>query len=173
MRFGEPTGPRFHPVDFGLKSFKRGGLPMLSHATKWQRLRFAVDANKASQIIVPFVQPPRETSGAYSPGTFNVGQPSRQHFLDGLIYDKPCGHHLGFSVTHSMDIIAQQSGSCLFQKSAPTIDSAGRRVASLKYFPFRIGQIISTSRAVPRLPGGRFAIVTDVGCGMRWARPRT
>jgi hypothetical protein len=37
-----------------------------------------------------------------------------------------------------------------------------------KYSPFVVGQIISTSSPRPASHEGRFAIVTDVGCGMRW-----
>jgi hypothetical protein len=39
-----------------------------------------------------------------------------------------------------------------------------------KYFDSLLSQITSTSIAVPAHTEGRFAIVTDVGCGMRWTR---
>ena len=39
-----------------------------------------------------------------------------------------------------------------------------------KYFASRFTQIKSISPAVPLPEEGRFAIVTDVGCGMRWTR---
>src|ERR1700761_1652296 len=41
-----------------------------------------------------------------------------------------------------------------------------------KYFAFRFGRNSSRGIAVPASPEGRFAIVTDVGCGMRWTRSR-
>ena len=41
-----------------------------------------------------------------------------------------------------------------------------------KYFCFRTPQITSTTPAIPSHQEGRFAIVTDVGCGMRWTRQR-
>jgi hypothetical protein len=37
-----------------------------------------------------------------------------------------------------------------------------------KYFAFAVGQITARSLPVPRPHEGRFAIVTDVGCGVRW-----
>ena len=39
-----------------------------------------------------------------------------------------------------------------------------------KYFCFRVTQITSPSPAIPAHTKGRFAIVTDVGFGMRWTR---
>src|SRR5262249_36059752 len=39
-----------------------------------------------------------------------------------------------------------------------------------KYCAFHQGQISSFSVAVPLPARGRFAIVTNVGCGMRWTR---
>jgi hypothetical protein len=39
-----------------------------------------------------------------------------------------------------------------------------------KYFRSRLTQITSTYRAIPAHTEGRFAIVTDVGHGMRWTR---
>jgi hypothetical protein len=47
-----------------------------------------------------------------------------------------------------------------------------RGVESLlqKYFCFRTPQITSTTSAIPSHTEGRFAIVTDVGHGMRWTR---
>jgi hypothetical protein len=39
-----------------------------------------------------------------------------------------------------------------------------------KFSPSRFTQITSTSSAIPRSKEGRFAIVTDVECGMRWTR---
>src|ERR1700694_5548302 len=39
-----------------------------------------------------------------------------------------------------------------------------------KYSASHLTQISSLSRAVPRPNEGRFAIVTDVGRGMRWTR---
>src|SRR4029079_17715023 len=40
-----------------------------------------------------------------------------------------------------------------------------------KYFAFAVGQISATSSRHPvPLQEGRFAIVTNVGCGMRWTR---
>jgi hypothetical protein len=49
-----------------------------------------------------------------------------------------------------------------------------RGVESLlqKYFCFRTPQITSTTPPIPSHQEGRFAIVTDVGCGMRWTRQR-
>jgi hypothetical protein len=41
-----------------------------------------------------------------------------------------------------------------------------------KYFAFAVGQIICTSPRHPVPQEGRIAIVTDVGCGMRWTRKR-
>ena len=41
-----------------------------------------------------------------------------------------------------------------------------------KYFASPVGQIISTNSRHPTPPEGRFAIVTDVGHGMRWTRQR-
>jgi len=41
-----------------------------------------------------------------------------------------------------------------------------------KYFPSRITQIKSISIAIPAHSEGRFAIVTNVGRGMRWTRLR-
>jgi hypothetical protein len=41
-----------------------------------------------------------------------------------------------------------------------------------KYSAWLVGQIISTNSPVPPHTEGRFAIVTDVGCGMRWTRQR-
>jgi hypothetical protein len=41
-----------------------------------------------------------------------------------------------------------------------------------KYFCSRLTQIKSISLAIPSRTEGRFAIVTDVGCGMRWTRQR-
>src|SRR5216683_5165538 len=41
-----------------------------------------------------------------------------------------------------------------------------------KYFCFRTPQITSTTPAIPSHQEERFAIVTDVGCGMRWTRQR-
>ena len=39
-----------------------------------------------------------------------------------------------------------------------------------KYFRFHLPQITSPSIVIPPSQEGRFAIVTDVGCGMRWTR---
>ncbi len=39
-----------------------------------------------------------------------------------------------------------------------------------KYFAFAVGQIISTSSPRPASIRGALAIVTNVGCGMRWTR---
>ena len=39
-----------------------------------------------------------------------------------------------------------------------------------KYFAFSESQIRCMSYPVPQPPEGRIAIVTDVGCGMRWTR---
>jgi hypothetical protein len=39
-----------------------------------------------------------------------------------------------------------------------------------KYSASGVGQIKSTTRAVPFLQEGRFAVVTNVGCGMQWTR---
>jgi hypothetical protein len=39
-----------------------------------------------------------------------------------------------------------------------------------KFFPSRFTQITFISSAILRSKEGRFAIVTDVGCGMRWTR---
>ena len=39
-----------------------------------------------------------------------------------------------------------------------------------KYFPSRLPRNTSMIPRVPPLQEGRFAIVTDVGCGMRWTR---
>src|SRR5579863_2803526 len=39
-----------------------------------------------------------------------------------------------------------------------------------KYFASRIGRNSNRAIAVPASHEGRFAIVTDVGCGMRWTR---
>jgi hypothetical protein len=39
-----------------------------------------------------------------------------------------------------------------------------------KYFYFHLTQITGLSRAIPFPIEGRFAIVTDVGFGMRWTR---
>ena len=41
-----------------------------------------------------------------------------------------------------------------------------------KYFCFRTPQITSRTLAIPCPQEGRFAVVTDVGCGMRWTRQR-
>jgi hypothetical protein len=41
-----------------------------------------------------------------------------------------------------------------------------------KYFSSSPGQITSKTQPIPRPQEGRFAIVTDVGCGMRWTRQR-
>src|ERR1700730_13338095 len=42
-----------------------------------------------------------------------------------------------------------------------------------KYFACPVGQITSTSFCRPALDKeGRFAVVTNVGCGMRWTRRR-
>ncbi len=41
-----------------------------------------------------------------------------------------------------------------------------------KYFASRLTQIRCISEPVPCPQEGRFAIVTDVGCGMRWTRRR-
>jgi hypothetical protein len=41
-----------------------------------------------------------------------------------------------------------------------------------KYSAFAAGQISARTSAVPCPQEGRFAIVTDVGCGMRWTRRR-
>jgi hypothetical protein len=41
-----------------------------------------------------------------------------------------------------------------------------------KYFAFRFGRNSNRASAVPPSPEGRFAIVTNVGCGMRWTRSR-
>jgi hypothetical protein len=41
-----------------------------------------------------------------------------------------------------------------------------------KYFASRITQIESIFIPIPSHSEGRFAIVTDVGCGMRWTRRR-
>jgi hypothetical protein len=41
-----------------------------------------------------------------------------------------------------------------------------------KYSAFAAGQISATTSAVLYPQEGRFAIVTDVGCGMRWTRQR-
>src|SRR6266436_4231821 len=41
-----------------------------------------------------------------------------------------------------------------------------------KYSAFALGQISARTSAVPCPQEGRFAIVTDVGCGMRWTRQR-
>src|SRR5258706_11024933 len=41
-----------------------------------------------------------------------------------------------------------------------------------KYSAFAVGQISASTSAVPCPQEGRFAIVTDVGCGMRWTRQR-
>src|SRR6185437_10223411 len=43
------------------------------------------------------------------------------------------------------------------------VQSAGEKV-----FACSVGQITCINSAVPRSPRGRFAIVTNVGCGMRW-----
>jgi hypothetical protein len=39
-----------------------------------------------------------------------------------------------------------------------------------KYFDSLLTQITHISLAIPAHTEGRFAIVTDVGCGMRWTR---
>ena len=39
-----------------------------------------------------------------------------------------------------------------------------------KFFAFAVGQISARTPAIPCPQEGRFAIVTDVGCGMRWTR---
>jgi hypothetical protein len=39
-----------------------------------------------------------------------------------------------------------------------------------KYLYFRLTQITGLSRAIPFPIEGRFAIVTDVGFGMRWTQ---
>jgi hypothetical protein len=41
-----------------------------------------------------------------------------------------------------------------------------------KYFASRLTQITFKTPAIPSHSEGRFAIVTDVGCGMRWTRQR-
>jgi len=41
-----------------------------------------------------------------------------------------------------------------------------------KYSAFAVGQINSTTPAIPCPQDGRFAVVTDVGLGMRWTRMR-
>src|SRR5216684_6398483 len=41
-----------------------------------------------------------------------------------------------------------------------------------KYFRFRLTQIRCISKPVPCPQEGRFAVVTDVGHGMRWTRGR-
>ena len=41
-----------------------------------------------------------------------------------------------------------------------------------KYFGFRTPQITSKTFSIPSHTEGRFAIVTDVGHGMRWTRQR-
>jgi hypothetical protein len=42
--------------------------------------------------------------------------------------------------------------------------------SSQKYFCFHLAQITGLSRAIPFPIEGRFAIVTNVGFGMRWTR---
>jgi hypothetical protein len=41
-----------------------------------------------------------------------------------------------------------------------------------KYSASAVGQINPTTPAIPSHTEGRIAIVTDVGCGMRWTRMR-
>src|SRR5258707_7908082 len=41
-----------------------------------------------------------------------------------------------------------------------------------KYSAFAAGQISARTSAIPCPQEGRFAIVTDAGCGMRWTRQR-
>ena len=41
-----------------------------------------------------------------------------------------------------------------------------------KYSAFAAGQISARTPAIPCPQEGRFAIVTDVGCGMQWTRQR-
>jgi hypothetical protein len=43
---------------------------------------------------------------------------------------------------------------------------------SEKFPAFAVGQISASTPAVPRPQEGRFAIVTNVGRGMRWTRQR-
>jgi len=48
----------------------------------------------------------------------------------------------------------------------------GVKPRNQKYSAFAVGQISARTPAVPCPQEGRFAIVTDVGCGMRWTRQR-
>src|SRR5467141_2567009 len=45
---------------------------------------------------------------------------------------------------------------------------SGVKPRNQKYSAFAVGQISAITTAVPCPQEGRFAIVTDVGCGMRW-----
>jgi len=46
MGFAKPASPSFLLVDFRLKGVQRSRLPMLSHLTKWQRVRLGFNAMK-------------------------------------------------------------------------------------------------------------------------------
>jgi hypothetical protein len=48
----------------------------------------------------------------------------------------------------------------------------GVQPSSRKYFASVVGRNISMSLTIPSHTEGRFAIVTDVGHGMRWTRQR-
>src|ERR1700720_1271093 len=101
MGLGELASPSLLLFDFRLERRKRGGLPMRPHLAKRQSIRFAIEADEASQIGVPFVQPRRETSRAYSPCTFDIEKLSRQHVLRGFEYDAACSHYFRFVSAHS------------------------------------------------------------------------
>ena len=66
----------------------------------------------------------------------------------------------------------QRDGVLLTLQNCPTGKSVQKSVQPFaqKYSAFAVGQIKTTIVAIPRPQEGRFAIVTDVGCGERWTR---
>jgi hypothetical protein len=50
------------------------------------------------------------------------------------------------------------------------ITEFGVKPSLQKYSAFGSGRNSNRANPVPRPPEGRFAIVTNVGCGMRWTR---
>jgi hypothetical protein len=94
------------------------------------------------------------------------------------------GAPLGASPESILTIVVMDSGFALRaprndERGGPTREKAARRAnhqfsvhpPNEKYFAFAVGQISATSSRHPApLKEGRFAIVTNVGCGMRWTR---
>ncbi len=95
--------------------------------------------------------------------------------IGGLILNhrEALGSHLSRGLPlRSMDVLPWRH----FPKRliCPTGRLAGPRVQPCfqKYLSFHLSQITGLSRAIPFPIEGRFAIVTDVGFGMRWTRQR-